>query len=69
MSKTLTRNRAKCADCGDIIESTNRHDFRNCKCGAIYVDGGLDYMRRVGDPEKIIEMCEWSDGSKDNQCG
>ncbi len=63
--RRLTRNRAQCADCKDIIESKFRHDFVNCKCGAIYVDGGLAYIRRVGKLEKIIEMCEWDDGTKD----
>lgn len=42
----IIRNSAKCAKCGDEIESTYRHDFRYCKCGAIFVDGGHDYLRR-----------------------
>lgn len=46
-----TRNRAKCKKCGDIIESKYRHDFVTCKCGAISVDGGEDYIRRAGMPE------------------
>jgi len=39
------RNIAKCALCGDIIESTYRHHFISCKCGEIGVDGGTDYQR------------------------
>lgn len=42
---TPKRNRAKCAKCEDVIESTFRHDFVSCKCGAIFVDGGMDYFR------------------------
>ena len=43
----ILRNRAKCLRCGDIIESRNRHEFVTCKCGALSVDGGHDYIRRV----------------------
>lgn len=36
----------QCQDCGDIIYSRAGHDFRNCTCGKIFVDGGFDYCRR-----------------------
>lgn len=42
----ILRNSATCALCGDSIQSTNRHDYVSCACGAISVDGGLDYLRR-----------------------
>lgn len=45
----MLRNIAKCKKCGDIIESKSRHDFVECSCGAIFVDGGHDYIRRGGD--------------------
>ena len=54
----IIRNMAKCALCGDIIESKFRHDFVRCKCGAIFVDGGKDYLRRGGKINNIIEMSE-----------
>ena len=41
----LLRNMVKCNICGDIIESTHRHDFKRCKCGRIFSDGGHDYVR------------------------
>ena len=50
------RNRAKCAKCGDIIESTYRHEFVSCKCGAIFVDGGNDYWRYGGEVEDFIRL-------------
>ena len=33
--KKIIRNRIKCKKCGEIIESTSRHDFKFCKmrCG------------------------------------
>lgn len=42
----IVRNAARCRKCGDVIESKHRHDFVYCKCGAIAVDGGKDYLRR-----------------------
>lgn len=54
MSKIL-RNAARCKKCGDIIVSTYRHDFCECSCGAIFVDGGVDYCRRGGNPEDFEE--------------
>lgn len=38
-------NRARCRKCGDIIESTYRHDWVACKCGGIFIDGGNAYRR------------------------
>lgn len=45
------RNRAKCVNCGDIIESVTRHDFKWCSCRSIAVDGGDDYHKRCGEPK------------------
>ena len=49
MSWKIYVNRAKCLKCNDIIESKHRHDYVSCKCGACSVDGGHDYLKRVGD--------------------
>lgn len=46
----IIRNSGACTQCGDEIESTNRHDFCYCKCKAIAVDGGQDYLKRMGEP-------------------
>lgn len=47
MAKRLIRNRARCLLCGDVIESVRTHDFVRCSCGALAVDGGTAYVRRV----------------------
>jgi hypothetical protein len=60
-NKILKRNAIKCLLCGDIIESKHRHDFRQCKCGACFVDGGLDYCRMGGELENIEDLTEWED--------
>ena len=44
--KKIIQNAIRCNLCGDMIESTYRHDFVTCKCGCCSVDGGLDYLRR-----------------------
>ena len=28
----IIRNAARCNHCGDVIESTYRHDFKTCSC-------------------------------------
>ena len=56
----LSRNRIRCKKCGDIIESKYTHDFQQCKCGACFVDGGLEYQRIGGYPDEIENLCEYS---------
>jgi hypothetical protein len=55
----IIKNKAQCKKCGDIIESKYRHDFVSCKCGSIFVDGGLDYCRSGADNfENFIDLSE-----------
>lgn len=55
------RNRAKCANCLEIIESKHRHDFVTCSCftntedcQGIFIDGGQDYFRGGGNLENLM---------------
>lgn len=43
---------AKCDNCNALVYSRARHDYRPCPCGAIAVDGGLDYLRVLWQPKK-----------------
>ena len=52
-------NKIQCKKCNDIIESKHVHDFKWCTCKSIAVDGGLEYIRRVGNLEDIIELSEF----------
>lgn len=52
----IIRNAARCRKCNDEIESKHVHDFVECKCGAIFVDGGKDYLRSGGNPEDFIPL-------------
>jgi len=51
----IYENAAVCKKCDDYIRSRNRHDFRTCSCGSIFVDGGSHYTRRGGDFNMMIE--------------
>jgi len=54
----VIRNAAQCRKCGDIIESKHVHDFKWCSCHSIFVDGGMEYVRRGGEIEDIIELSQ-----------
>lgn len=55
----LTRNAIRCLSCGDTIESKSVHDCRYCKCGACFVDGGLEYTRRGYSGLGFEELAEY----------
>ena len=57
--KNILVNKIQCKKCKDIIESKHIHDFKWCDCKSIAVDGGLEYLRRVGNLEDIIELSEF----------
>lgn len=44
----IVQNAGICNKCEDFIVSKHRHDFVTCSCGAISLDGGQSYLRRVG---------------------
>ena len=54
--KKIIINKIKCKKCGDIIESAHRDDFKFCKCGAVAVDGGHDYLRRCGNLDEFEDL-------------
>lgn len=43
--RKVTINKVGCKRCNDIIESKHEHDFRKCKCGLIFIDGGTTYQK------------------------
>ena len=44
----IISNKIKCKKCRDIIESKSANDYKKCSCGAVAVDGGKDYLKRIG---------------------
>ena len=55
----IIQNAVSCLNCGDFIFSSHRHDFVTCTCGSISVDGGQEYLRRVGAIDACVDM-SWS---------
>ena len=53
--KVIVQNEAQCMKCGDIIVSKHVHDFVECGCGAIYVDGGMEYLKRGFETDAFID--------------
>lgn len=54
----IITNKVKCTNCGDIIESKSINDFKRCSCGKIAIDGGHDYLKRIGEEQDYIELSE-----------
>lgn len=55
----IVQNAVSCLLCGDFIVSKHRHNYVTCTCGAISVDGGQEYLRRVGDLSAAVDL-SWS---------
>lgn len=52
-------NSIKCKKCGDVIRSKNVHDYVECKCGEVAVDGGSWYHKVAAkDLNNVESMCE-----------
>jgi hypothetical protein len=48
---------AQCPICCDVIVSRWQHDFHECGCGAIAIDGGQEYLRLLWDkPNRPIQV-------------
>lgn len=56
MRAKIITNKIRCKNCNDIIESTSVHDFKWCKCKSVAVDGGHQYLRRVGMPDQWEDL-------------
>ena len=57
--RKIKSNKIRCRNCDEIIESVSVHDFKFCKCGAVAVDGGHEYLRRCGNLENFEELSEY----------
>lgn len=63
----LVRNALRCNACGDEIVSVHRHDFNCCKCGAICIDGGLEYTRRAGDIYNYTDLSVYEEYEREER--
>lgn len=78
----ILQNQIRCLKCGNEPWSASRHDYKECKCGAVAVDGGCSYLKRTGTewedmsfglPKDVVIMCEqavmWSEDTGRNELG
>lgn len=51
-------NKIKCNHCGDVIESRTVHEYVECKCGMVSVDGGHEYLKRgfTNSPNDLFDL-------------
>lgn len=59
-------SKIQCLECGDVIESLYRHDFRKCDCGACFLDGGDVYLRYGALDMNKVRVIEFQ-GTKENE--
>ena len=52
----IIQNAGVCNKCEDFIVSKHRHDYVSCKCGAVAVDGGQEYLRRIGAIYELTDL-------------
>ena len=54
--EVIISKKIKCKKCGDIIESKSTNDYKRCSCGAAAIDGGKDYLKRIGNKKDYEEL-------------
>lgn len=54
--RRIVKNCIRCKQCLERIESTHVHEFIMCACGKVGVDGGHEYLRRLGSLEDYEEL-------------
>jgi len=82
MQDIILSNQIRCQLCGDEPYSAHRHDYKECKCGAVAVDGGMSYLRRSGTEyddmsilldkkvfAAVVGALQWCDENKRNNLG
>lgn len=42
----ILRNMAQCLYCKDVVTSEHEHDYKECSCGKLAIDGGTSYLKR-----------------------
>ena len=57
MRKTLTITDEQC---NDIIECKNINNLKLCSCDSSAVDGGLEYIKRIGNLDEVIKMSKFN---------
>jgi hypothetical protein len=50
------KNRAKCLNCDDVIESNSVSEWSECTCGCLKIRGGSAFLERICEPGKFKEL-------------
>lgn len=61
----IIENKVQCRLCGSVLISRSRRDLQVCKCGAILIEGGLEYLRKGGKKENIIELSTFTEDEEE----
>ena len=56
MEKQIILNRVQCKNCGQVLTSYNRHDYKTCDCeNKTMIDGGTAYQRYGGKNLDLVD--------------
>jgi len=56
MEIQIILNRVQCRECGEVLTSYNRHDYKTCGCeNETMIDGGTDYQRYGGKDLSLVD--------------
>ena len=56
MTEQIILNRIQCKNCGEVLTSYHRHDYKTCGCeNATMVDGGTAYQRYGGKDLDLVD--------------
>jgi hypothetical protein len=50
------KNRAKCLECGDVVESESSTDWTECSCSSLKIRGGNAFLERTCKEGKFKEL-------------
>jgi hypothetical protein len=57
VSKKIVHSQATCLECGEVLVSEHRHDYKTCSCpNETMIDGGNDYVRYGGKDLSKVEI-------------
>ncbi|RKP54123.1 hypothetical protein D7Z26_12120 [Cohnella endophytica] len=56
MKFKIIRNIIRFKHCLDTIESVDVYDIKTCSCGKVGVDGGTEYLKRLGVVDDYEEL-------------
>ena len=55
--RQLVASYARCKQCGTVVQSLHRHDYKTCSCdNKTMIDGGTDYQRFGGVDIQWVEV-------------